>query len=1361
MPAIMALDDEEMYLAALLDDPSGIDLAEMIWTDDTPGRAHRRYRLWDFQYSLYWNENTYQADKMARALGKSVGIIMRACAFPFNFPGQEMLITAPELNHLSPIVDKVEERFNEYRLLREMLPPQKGGGIKHQPQFQATFMNSSRIMGRLPNHDGRGVKGSIGAGALILTRRGQVKVEDIHVGDEVFTHMGRWRPVEHVVSYFNPEVVTVNGGGHRGLVMSANHRMLARRALNGPKQKRDLAQSQFLIPAEEPDTRFYFGSPTQFEPEITPVWATPELLWLAGRYVADGHLMFQMMKSGAERRVPRRVMIVAEAHEVVDLTTRVANAGLHPAAVVVRDNGSIQTGFCSTDLARIWRDEFGQHSDGKCIPTWLLGASEEHRRAFLEGYLSGDGWWDEQKQRWTFSSASKELAIGLRLLGQSLGWAGSYSWVDPDVTHICGRALKVKPMRAHRVTLSGSKNQAVMEKHQQWMRVRSIMPAEPQMVYDLHVKDDHSYLADGLISHNQHPLILELDEGQDYVQAGWVELIETMKHGIPGAQWRAHGVSNGVRDMYHRVTSGDADLPFFVHHYPAMYRPTWSPEERRQKIAIYGGSRDNPDYKRNIYGEAGDVSNRVFVLARLMACRTPGTSIYQEVDGQVRATSVENIRVGDSVLNAIGTGTVTDVIPSRRDHILVIGLDGHDEYCTPEHPFFTDHGWRHADRLQPGDRIFTLEGLRGLWQDADLTKSAQILFTKMRGDGEASGASLAGVSDLRDSVSVSLGGEVLQYGMPNGWSQDLWGVPHVQQGDPSSATDDMLAGMCGSTEAGSQPTSRDGMPLLREAFGGEEQLSLLQSRVLERQPSTCDWAEGVPPVRNDLYGEVGPEVLLANLLLEVGGSDLQAIADQGVEVLCALRDRVLSCGQEGEVLLQGVRERTSDGRAIADGVVRSLLGDVSTIASDASLLLEGVLVCEQGKAQTSQAVSPYAQERAGRVAHGSVRALAGVGRRVATRVVDQPLGGSWGGSDSVSAGSGPSVDEDCRRGGRAGTLHGEGHGAGSYSRRMAMFARVDCVEVHERGSEVFDRLSGGEDQVTVYDLTVSGHPSYFAGDAPLLNHNCVRINESTWATDYNENVYTLIKVEGESLERRPIESFINLPLSHLNKSYSSYWAGMDIGFTRDPSELLIFGVTKAKRNGEDVDLLRLLARIHLMRVSAVDQEKVIAKVFGFYGDRLRALSMDKSGAGLPVWQHMDKDPAHKGIRDRVKGYGFSEKRAVEYDDRPLVGREVPEDAMIEKNIIMFATDKLREYVDAQMLELPYDKELLTEFQGQVVVYSRNDGDSKTGSQIKFGAGSYHTLDSAKVMILGKELESIEAALAPKRRRGPVLEQFVS
>ena len=33
--------------------------------------------------------------------------------------------------------------------------------------------------------------------------------------------------------------------------------------------------------------------------------------------------------------------------------------------------------------------------------------------------------------------------------------------------------------------------------------------------------------------------------------------------------------------------------------------------------------------------------------------------------------------------------------------------------------------------------------------------------------------------------------------------------------------------------------------------------------------------------------------------------------------------------------------------------------------------------------------------------------------------------------------------------------------------------------------------------------------------------------------------------------------FIDLPANHLHEQYSSFWGGMDVGYTRDPSEILI------------------------------------------------------------------------------------------------------------------------------------------------------------------------------------------------------------
>lgn len=554
MSAIPMLDEDECYLAAILDDPSGIELAELVMVDEE--QADGCWRPWPFQFAMWRNESTYQIDHCGRSLGKSTGLILRAFAFPFHYPGQEMLITAPELNHLRPVTDKVEHMLRSTRLGQAMLPAQRGNGINHQPQFQAHFINNARIISRLPNRDGRGVKG-------------------------------------------------------------------------------------------------------------------------------------------------------------------------------------------------------------------------------------------------------------------------------------------------------------------------------------------------------MHPLVIELDEGQDYPDAGWLEIIETMKSATPGAQFRVHGVSRGVRDRYYKYTMGeDPDIPFYVHRYAAMHRPNWSDEERKAKIAMYGGSEDNIDYRRNIFGDHGDASSLLFVLHRLMAC--------------------------------------------------------------------------------------------------------------------------------------------------------------------------------------------------------------------------------------------------------------------------------------------------------------------------------------------------------------------------------------------------------------------------------------------------------------------------------------VRVNENKWASEYNDDVYAQIKINDELLQSSgaPIEAFLQFPDMHLDKQYFNFWAGMDVGFTRDPSEILIFGdLEHPTEKGET--LMRLLARIHLMRISAANQAAVIRSIFEFYGDRLRRFAMDKTGNGLPLWQELDPEavgthvnerrtPGH--VSRRIKGYNFSQKVAVEFDDRELRDRETELDAVIQKNVIDFAADELRKYVDTGRIELPYDRELLTEWQGQEIQYVRDEG-SASGIKTRMIGGSLHTLDAAFMAVAGKELVAMEAALNVRKSSSPVLARF--
>jgi hypothetical protein len=248
-------------------------------------------------------------------------------------------------------------------------------------------------------------------------------------------------------------------------------------------------------------------------------------------------------------------------------------------------------------------------------------------------------------------------------------------------------------------------------------------------------------------------------------------------------------------------------------------------------------------------------------------------------------------------------------------------------------------------------------------------------------------------------------------------------------------------------------------------------------------------------------------------------------------------------------------------------------------------------------------------------------------------------------------------------------------------------------------------------------------------------------------SEYNTDVYTCLKINAEFLVKSgmPIEQFLQqIPATH-RADYRAFWAGADIGFTNDPTEILLFGQPKDRPE----EHIRLLLRIQLSRISAPDQERVFVELFRIYGDALKTLSLDKTGNGLPIYQHLKLDEAAPAsIRERIKGYNFAGKYAVEFDDN---GEDV-----IEQNIIMYASDKLREYVDTKKMSLPFDRDLLAQWQGQTVRQAPSMGG---GVRMRYSKGGFHLLDAAKMMISGKTLEGIETALAFVPTAAPVLDAF--
>lgn len=152
-----ALNEIDMLLYAFLSDP--IYGPEMCWKDIPNHDYGGCYRVRDYQYPLFRVSDNYAGFACARSVGKTESIKARAWTHVFRRSGENMLVTAPELIHLLPLTNAIEDRIQDARVTREFLDTRGGKtGLSHRP-FGADFLDSTAIVGRIPKITGTGVKG--------------------------------------------------------------------------------------------------------------------------------------------------------------------------------------------------------------------------------------------------------------------------------------------------------------------------------------------------------------------------------------------------------------------------------------------------------------------------------------------------------------------------------------------------------------------------------------------------------------------------------------------------------------------------------------------------------------------------------------------------------------------------------------------------------------------------------------------------------------------------------------------------------------------------------------------------------------------------------------------------------------------------------------------------------------------------------------------------------------------------------------------------------------------------------------------------------------------------------------------------
>jgi hypothetical protein len=723
---------------------------------------------------------------------------------------------------------------------------------------------------------------------------------------------------------------------------------------------------------------------------------------------------------------------------------------------------------------------------------------------------------------------------------------------------------------------------------------------------------------DGRGVKGQHPLKLEMDEGQDYPEPGWVELGETLKYANPNATWRTHGVSRGVRDRYYKQTQPESGWK--VHRITAMHREDWTPEERAAKAELYG-SRDHPDYRRNILGLHGDAMSSLFVLTRLMQC------VDQIQSSDYNTNVYTHIRINDEKLRDIGLPIEALLeFPGTHKAFARTWVGQDVGMCVDtETEIFTRRGWLTFDQVRVGDETLSIDETDGCsyWTpinelhtfdepDWDMVAMKGQSFDALVTPRHRWLVKQAETDKMRWRTTMEL----------NFKDRIPLTVPRGDAPMSSSYKDEFVElAAWYFTEGSVQPKG---------------QISITQSLTVNP-----DEVESIRKCLLSLYGESGK----VNLGPERPGGPLWS-----------------------EVVRVG--ERTGRLRHDDEMVSFHLSKGIQRELAE--------VVVGRKRVPTFDFLAALTQEQ--------LELFLDVSRR----------GDGW------------------IQGGRVHIEQGHEGRIRAYEAACALAGKASSTSYLPReGTNVLDGPSDRWHTAILKSTTVG---PVAAAAAKTLTGQAMTITKKR----YHGIVWCPTLSRGNWLARR---------------NGSVYFTGN----TNHPSEILVFGEEFMQKRKGDAPAIRLrcLSRIHLERISAPDQRLAMEMIWDFY--RPQAFAMDRTGLGLPIFSEIINGDNQSFARV-LKGYNFSEKVVIgwnelEPDEDTGVGAE------IKANVLEYSSDVLRLLVDQERLLLPWDIDLLREFQGQTYTTLKSNTDAYGKKQ--FNKGKFHALDAARMAVLAYSLEQVD------------------
>lgn len=313
-------------------------------------------------------------------------------------------------------------------------------------------------------------------GTKVKVDDGYKNIEDVKVGDLVLTHKNRYEKVEKVMKRKSPDYYRIKVLGYPKLQLTSEHPMYVLRDLEIQWVKvKDLKTTDkvcFNINTKSVETK-----------------CSNEILWLLGRYAADGHVNKYSCNS---------VNFSIGDKKVDDFMEHLPEE-MKEKFKAFKKPGIVDFRIADLDFQELCLD-IGLGSQNKQIPQWIQDLPVEQAKVFFDGYMSGDGHIRKNRNGTTyqFCTTSKEMFFGLQNLVLKIYGTVCSCWLRSDYR-------KETFNDTYNAQFSPSGKSTVQQRigDQMFVPVREVSHVEEETdVYNFQVENDNSYTCENIVVHN-------------------------------------------------------------------------------------------------------------------------------------------------------------------------------------------------------------------------------------------------------------------------------------------------------------------------------------------------------------------------------------------------------------------------------------------------------------------------------------------------------------------------------------------------------------------------------------------------------------------------------------------------------------------------------------------------------------------------------------------------------------------------------------------------------------------------------------------------------------------------------------------